>query len=484
VRQALPLVLVFASAAGAQLPSDGRASYSRNDRIVIPFDLRSNDKVAKVTLFYSFDGGPWREFDSVQPGGKREFTFKADREGPYGFATLTEFKDGTTDPARRDQLTEQKRVVIDKTPPRVQSIRAVTSSDGSPGVEWEVVDDYLDPRGVRLEFRWDGQGRFEPIDRNVPFSARDSRFWKLKPKDRMQVKLVATDRAGNKTESDLVWVTGRDAERGGADIAPVQPTASGPTPVRDPAVSPAAGTAQPSLHYVNTKKVTLNINASVGPSGLKKAYLYWADEKLVWQKYKEEKGPLPAPPVTSPDKPRMIPVEFTFEPPSGKDGLYSFVIVVENHLFTSRPIPKNGEAGEVQVIVDTTKPTVEITGNQVSKNGDRGAVVDIRWRATDTNIAPLPIKLEYQAVKADRPTDPSEWKAINSDPVDNTGQFTWSVPTGEAHLFRIRVTCKDKAGNENSAETHDPVNTDLFRPGVDAVDVKPGVSAIGVGPSK
>jgi hypothetical protein len=478
VRQALPLVLVFASAAGAQLPSDGRASYARDDRIVIPFDLKANDRVVKVTLFYSFDGGPWHEYESVKPGGKKEFLFRADRDGPYGFATLTEFKDGTTDPPRRDQLTEQKRVVIDKTPPRIQSVRAVTSNDGAPGIEWEVFDEYLDPKGVKLEFRWDGQGRFEPIDRNVPFQARDSRHWKLKPRDRMQVKVVATDRAGNKAESEPIWVVGRDADRG-VDDPTVRPTAAG---VRDSAVAPAAGTAQPSLHYVNNTSVTLNVNAKVGPSGLKKAYLYWADEKLVWQKYKEEKGPLPAPPVTSPDKERVIPVGFTFEAP--KNGLYSFIIVVENHKFTSRPVPKNGEAGEVQVMVDTIKPTVEIVSKEVSRNGDRGAVVDIRWRATDTNIAPVPIKLEYQALKDDQAGQGGEWKAIAPDWIDNTGQYTWTAPTGEAHLFKIRVTCKDRAGNEASIVTPEPVNTDLYRPGVDAVDVKPGVSTIRVGDGK
>jgi len=482
VRLALPLVLVFAAAAGAQLPSDGRASYARDDRIVIPFDLRANDRAVKVTLFYSFDGGPWHEYDSAKPGGKREFLFKADREGPYGFATLTEFKDGTTDPARRDQLAEQKRVVIDKTPPRVQSVRAVTSADGAPGIEWEVFDEYLDPRGVKLEFRWDGQGRFEPIDRNVPFQARDSRHWKLKARDRMQVRVVATDRAGNKAESEPVWVTGRDADRAD-DPPPVRPTGNGGAGVRDTAVAPAAGTAQPSLHYVNNKTVTLNVNAKVGPSGLKRATLYWADDKLVWQKWaKDEKQAMPAPPVTSPDKERMIPVGFSFEAP--KDGLYSFAIVVENHLYTSRPVPKNGEPGEVQVMVDTTPPTVEIISTQVSKSGDRGAIVDIRWRAQDANIAPVPIKLEYQAVKADKPADRGEWKAVAPDWVDNTGQHTWTVPTGESHLFRIRVTCKDRAGNDATTESREPVNTDLTRPGVDAVDVVPGVSAIRVGDGK
>ena len=478
MRQALPLVLLVASAAGAQLPTDGRASYSRDDRIVIPFDLRASDKVAKVTLYYSFDGGPWHEADSVTPGGKRQFLFKADRDGPYGFATLTEFRDGTTDPARKDQLVEQKRVVIDKTPPRVLSVRGLTSPDGAPGIEWEVTDDHLDPRGIKLEFRWDGRGSFEPIDRNVTFAARDSRFWRLQPRDRMQVKVVATDRAGNRAESEPVWVRGRSADAD--EPGPVRPTAGAASSgaVRDPAVSPAGGSAVPSLHYVNNRTVTLSINATVGPSGLTKATLYWADEKLNWQKWKDEKGPMPAPPVTSPDKARTIPVEFKFV--ADKEGLHNFVIVVANHLHHSRPAPKNGEAGEIQVMVDTLVPTGEIVSAQVSKNGDRGAVVDIRWRAQDPNIAPTPIKLEYAPINPERPAEAGAWKTIHPDWVENTGQYTWTVPTGEAHKFRIRLICKDRAGNEATFQYKDEINTDLFRPGVEAVDVKPGVSAIGV----
>jgi hypothetical protein len=239
----------------------------------------------------------------------------------------------------------------------------------------------------------------------------------------------------------------------------------------------------PSLHYVNKKTVTLSVNATVGPSGLTKATLWWADDKLVWQKWKDVKGPLPAPAVTTSDKPRVIPVDFQFV--ADKEGLYNFVIVVENHLHHSRPDPKNGQPGEIQVMVDTLAPTpVEIVSTQVSKNGDRGAVVDIRWRVQDPNIAPTPIKLEYAPVNPEKPGEAGGWKMIAPDWIENTGQYTWTAPTGEAHKFKIRVTAKDRAGNEASSETKEPVNTDLFRPGVEAVDVKPGVSGIQVNPDR
>jgi len=473
VRPALPLVLLVALAgpAWAQLPSEGRTSYSRDDRIRIPFELRAGGRATKVVLYYSFEGGPWLEHESARAGEKRDFLFRADREGTYGFATMTYFSDGTSDPPRKDQLTEQRRAVFDKTPPRVNSVRAVARADGAPGLEWDIVDDHFDPKGIKLEFRWDGQGQYRPIERGVALGPRDSRHWELKPTDRMQVRVVATDRAGNRTDSDPVWVSGKD---GGGDVPPKLPVANGASSGPRETDAPATGARaiQPTLTYLKTKTVQLHVNAVVGPSGLTKATLYWADEKLDWQKHKDEVGPKLAPETTTPDKPRMVPVDFTFQAP--RDGLYHFVIVVENHRGANRRVPTRGTPGDVQVMVDETKPAVEIISTRVAPNGERGAVVDIRWKATDANMGPDPVKLEYAAVRADRPGEPGEWKAITPNWIDNVGQHTWTAPTGESHLFLIRVTCRDRAGNEGKAETPMPVNVDLAIPGVEGVDVAPG----------
>ena len=473
MRPTLPLLLLFASAlpALAQLPADGRTSYARDDRIRIPFELRTGGPATRVILYYSFDGGAWQEHDSARPGQKREFLFRADRDGPYSFATMTHFSDGTSDPARKDQLTEQRRVVIDKTPPKILSLRPSLSADGAPGIEWDVSDDNMDPKGIKLEFKWPEMSRFEQIDRNVPFGPRDSRHWQMKSSDRMQVRIVATDRAGNRKESEAVYVSGKDAERSG-EFVPKTPSANGASSSIEKDVTPAGGTraAQPALHYINTKKVSLKVNATVGPSGLTKSFLYTADDKLVWLKAKEN-GPQAAPETNAPEKLRIVPVDFEYE--AKEDGLFNFIIIVENHTTQSGRVPKKGEASQVQVMVDTTKPVVEIISTRVATNGDRGAVVDIRWKATDANIAPVPIKIEYQAIRRNR-QDAPEWKAITPDWIDNTGQHTWSAPPGDAYEFLIRVTCKDRAGNENKFETVKPINTDLTVPGVEGVDVAPG----------
>src|SRR5262249_28507276 len=197
--------------------------------------------------------------------------------GTYSFATMTHFSDGRTDPPRKEQLTEQKTVVFDKTPPQVVSLRSTLAADGSPGIEWEVFDKYLAPRGIALEFRWDGQGNYRPLDENYRFAARDSRHWKMRPDDRMQVRLIATDRAGNKTESDPIWVSARDADQGGGPVPKSSAVAGTTSGARDPdPIQRVGARTAATLTYINTKTVKLNINAEVGPSGLTGANLWVA----------------------------------------------------------------------------------------------------------------------------------------------------------------------------------------------------------------
>ena len=336
--------------ARAQLPSEGKTSYSRDERIRIPFELKAGGSALSVRLYYNFDGSAWKEFETAKAGQKREFIFKADQEGTYGFATMTSFNDGTTDPVSKDRLSEQRRIVIDRTPPKINSLRSMIAADGSPGIEWDVSDENMDTRtGIKLEFRWPDMTRYEPIDKGVPFAPRDHRQWQMKTNDRMQVRLVASDKAGNKTVSDPVWVSTKDGEKGidgVRDPLPTRLAADNSREGKDTA-SPAAGlrTLQPTVHYVKDKQITLNYNVRVGQSGLTGAFLYVADEKLEWTKGPKDEGAKPAPPVAAPDAARVIPLNFVYDAP--KDGVYNFIIVAQNHRGPSRRLPMKGTTGGV-----------------------------------------------------------------------------------------------------------------------------------------
>jgi hypothetical protein len=251
-----------------------------------------------------------------------------------------------------------------------------------------------------------------------------------------------------------------------------RPSGSGASSVRDSEVAPAGGgaRAQVPLYYVNRKVVTINTTVSVGPSGIQDATLYYADEKLAQWVKTPGIGAKAAPPTNDPDKLAKIPLQFVFD--VKQDGLYNVIVLVKTHLGLSGREPVRGDPGHLQVIVDETKPTVELLGTKVAPNGDRGAVVNITWRAQDANIAPIPIKLEYRAAKSE------EWKGVTpAEWVDNTGQHTWTPPTGDAHEFFIRVACKDRAGNEHQVTSPTPVNVDLVRPQVEYGDVAPGGGA-------
>ena len=470
MRATLPVVCLLATApaAFAELPFDGRAYHARDARLTIPFELRTDGQASSVKLYFNFDGGAWQEYDTARAGQKKVFVFNAERDGPYGFATMTFFRDGTSDPARRDQLTEQRRVIVDRARPKILSVRSTLNADGSPGIEWDVADDHLKPKGIELMYRWPEGNQYQPIDVGVPFAARDRRHWQLRPNERMQVKLIATDWAGNKAESDPVWVSARDGVRNADVVRDTRPAGAGASSVRDTEVAPAGGGArvQVPLHYVSSRVVSLNSSVNTGPSGITGASLYWADETLKWAK-----GPILGAnkPVeaNTPDQVKPIPLPFVFK--AEKDGLFNFIIIAENHRGTNFRIPKPGDPGHVQVIVDTLKPAVEILETKVAPNGDRGAVVNIKWNAKDANIAPIPIKLDYKAIGRG-----DEWKAITADWIDNTGQHTWTAPSGEGHEFLIRVTCKDRAGNENAQTTKEPVNVDLTVPQVEYGDIAPG----------
>jgi hypothetical protein len=229
--------------------------------------------------------------------------------------------------------------------------------------------------------------------------------------------------------------------------------------------------AEPTVHYLNTNRVSVNANVDVGPSGLTRASLYYKDGTLEWKKFEEEMGPLPAPPTSSPDKKTAIPISFNFRAP--RNGPYEFIIVVQNAHNTNRAAPTASEHGEVRVVVDTLKPEVSIYSAKVVRDGDTGTRVDITWGAKDANLGATPIKLEYRSVHPDRPGEAIEWKAITPDWIENSGKHSWAIPKDVGYQVLIRIVCKDRAGNEVRAETAAPITVDLAVPAVRNINVAP-----------
>ena len=473
MRNRLPIVLLLslgiiglsAHYGASQNPTgEERIRYTKLRQFFIPFSADPKRPITELRLFVQRNGGDWEYLTSAQPTQKG-FNFFTNQDGTYGMTVQTVYQDGTSEPTR-DQLRPDLKVVIDSVPPRI-TVRPFSTNDGAAGVEWDIVDEALDASTVRLEYRWPGMVDWAPIDRGVQFRSRDQRTWVLKPDQRIEIRVKASDYAKNETVSQGVTTSTTIGDN--RNSSTTGGMGNGGTGALGDPVNPNRQFG--TQHFVNSTQVKLNYNVTVGPSGIRKVTLWRHDEKQVWSKVLEKDGndlkpekELPA--VVPGDKPRTEPLTLTHD--VQKDGTYGFIIVVESRAGASGREPKTGDPAQTTIVVDTTPPQVKMNEPKVRANGtpNQGALVDIAWQATDKNLAPAPITLEY-AEKLEGP-----WRVI-AEKIDNTGKYTWAVPPTEPYSFYVRVKAIDRGGNMAADTSKQNVIVDLTVPQVEIRDVTP-----------
>jgi hypothetical protein len=155
----------------------------------------------------------------------------------------------------------------------------------------------------------------------------------------------------------------------------------------------------------------------------------------LWTQYNN--GPWDRCPMKVPQKPPcMVSVS--------EEGQYGFTLVQAG---AAPPTP--GEAPQMLVEVDVTKPVVKLL--DVSADPDPTArKLLVRWQASDKNMADRPITLSWAREAG------GHWTPIVSE-LDNTGCYTWKLPAGLPARVLIRVEAADQAGNVGIAETPAPV---------------------------
>jgi hypothetical protein len=473
VRVRLPIVLLVASFAfgtnaRAQQPRtdiEVRPRFSNAREFFVPFRADPARPIKELRLYVQRNGGAWEYLTSAEPTQKG-FTFKTNQDGAYGMTVQTIFQDGSSEPPV-DQMAADVKVVVDTVPPRI-SLRPFSTVDGAAGVEWDITDDNFDPSTIKLEYRWPGMVDWAPIEKGVQFKPRDQQTWKLRPDQRIEIRVRASDLAKNETISPGVTTTSAIGDNRQFNGSSTSGGGSAGTAKTDVAAAPRVNGTQ---HFVREKTIKLNYNVTVGPSGIKKVSLWCLDENQVWSKVQEKAGAelkpdKDAPAVLPGERPRTETLTLTHE--VEKDGVYGFIIIVESRAGASAREPKRGDPPHTVVVVDTTLPQVKMSEPKVRANANgQGALVDIAWQATDKNIAPAPITLEY----AEKPDGP--WRVI-ADKIDNSGKYTWAVPPTEPYSFFIRVTAVDRAGNTATDTSKDSVIVDLTIPQVEIRDVSPG----------
>jgi hypothetical protein len=218
-----------------------------------------------------------------------------------------------------------------------------------------------------------------------------------------------------------------------------------------PAMGQGTGGSSIPLQIVNTKEVTLDYQVDkLGPSGIGKVDLWITqDEGKTWRLFTEDPN---LSPVLSPEaksEVRHLKVELPGE------GVYGFAIVVQSKAGLGKRAPVAGDPPQMRLEVDLTPPVAQLYAPEPDPR-QRNALI-ISWTASDRNLAPKPITLQWAERKE------GTWNMIGKDLL-NTGHYSWVLPSDLPPRVYLRLMVQDAPGNSNVAETSEPVLVDLSEP--------------------
>jgi len=433
-RRALFLLLVVGFIApfkpalpcAAQNAGNDRVFYSKEKAFRIPFEPEGGDRrISKVELFVSKDGGrSWSQAMTRHPRDAY-FQFQTLDDGWYWFAVRTIDQDNRAYPARTDQFQPAMKVCVDTTPPEV-NLRSLASRDGKVGIDWLVRDDNLDLNTLRLEFRTGG-GNWQELA--VQKAATGERIWNPNASGNVDVRLTVQDRAGNLGEKALTLGSG-----GGQYNSDQR--------------NPSSEAGQSAVRFVNTDRINFNCKIEdVGTSGIAAVELWYTeDQGRSWRKYPETFGKEP---------PYVVTME--------GEKLYGFTLIARSGVGKGEQPPQKGDAPQVYVQIDRTKPEVRLEGAKVG-SGPEGNTLTINWTARDQFMRPQPITISYCERLGD------EWKPIARD-LENSGRYVWKLPQDAPPRLFVRVEAVDRAGNIGTADTQEEVIVDLKVPRITNVGI-------------
>ncbi len=200
---------------------------------------------------------------------------------------------------------------------------------------------------------------------------------------------------------------------------------------------------------VNTKDVQLDFDIQdVGSSQVKSVEIWYTQDGRAWTKLPEDAPPKPP---------------YTVKLPG--EGRYGLTLIARSGVGLGLPTPKSGDAPQVWVEVDTTKPEVKNLGVEVNRGADLGTLT-VHWIAKDAHMRANPITISYMDAKDGAA---GQWQIMAANiPNPPDGRFTWRMPTApDAPLppqILVKVDAVDQAGNVGSMTTPNPINTDLSIP--------------------
>jgi hypothetical protein len=257
---------------------------------------------------------------------------------------------------------------------------------------------------------------------------------------RIDPGVVPANHVQTDTQRDPVATITNKADAARAVPVPPTPTVKS-TQTAEARPSAAGKGGAPLFRLVNTKRITLNFEVKdVGSSGVAAVELWFTQDGKEWKKH------------DAPAQAKAYVVEVDDE------GMYGFTLLARSGTGLAKEPPQPGDTPQVWVIVDLTKPDVQMNDVVSSMQGGN-QFVSIKWRASDKNLGRQPITLSY----ADREEGP--WKVIAAG-LENVGSYNWEVPKGAPAKVLFRVEASDLAGNVGRAQLSKPVLMDNSVPRV------------------
>jgi hypothetical protein len=191
----------------------------------------------------------------------------------------------------------------------------------------------------------------------------------------------------------------------------------------------------------NSRRFSLDYDVqSVGPEGAAAVELWGtADGGRTWIKWGAD-----------PDRTSPFDVEVSREATYG----FRIVIVGKNGLATSTPQP--GDAADIWVGVDLTRPTGRLTGAAYGQ-GEAAGKLDIRWEADDAHLGSRPVTLAI----SDRSDGAFTPIAVA---LPNTGQYLWEYDPRSPRQIYLRLEVRDDAGNVTIDQLNEPIKVEGLEP--------------------
>ena len=507
----LGLALAFGPVAPAAPPNAVKAptvpSKQRAFRIPFNIDPADRPRYKQVQLWVSSDGGGrWEKVDSTTPD-RPSFTFRAPRDGEFWFAVRTVDTKNRLFPADDVDVEPNMKVLVDTVPPQI-NLEALPRRGSLASVRWEVVDDRLDLGSFLLEYQTVGASEWAQVAIRKP--GRIGReTWDAGTAEPLKVRMSASDKAGNTkvvalalpdglpggnsasssgepTDPTIPPPRGSFASSEGERSAP-SPILSGPPPMPgvgsgpDPSASSTAGTFNP----FQANEPTAGGNAPPGPSSDASNPPISVSSPRFGLKYEvEDAGPNGPAAVElfvttdggrtwysrgeDQDRTSPFPVDL------GGEGTFGLKLVAKSAANQGDQPPSPGEPPRTIVEVDSSGPNVKLESVRIV-----GSKAVVTWQANDPHPAPRPVMI---SVKADTPD--ARWQSITPAPIENTGQFTWSLPANCPPRVHFRIDVVDSLGNRGFAETTETgaILVDRTRPKGRIIGLDPALRE-GTGPS-